>query len=784
VSIDSKRLFEELLHAEEEAQVTAVLEKFGLLTADVWEPLGATENNFSQIGNQHGEPGGAMADKLINSIDARLMLACYQNGTDPEADAAPQSMAEAVERYFGVKGGLLGELTSAEQTKLALGIRLVAVGTNKDPSYLVIDSGEGQTPRSFPDTFMSLGRSNKMRIPFVQGKYNAGGTGVLQFCGRENYQLIASRRHPDAPSDADDPTRDLWGFTLVRRNRPKTGDKRRSSVWEYLAPDGAVPTFAAPNILVVPKDRAAKPAQPYAEPLEFGTAIKLYSYQWGARSLATRDARFELEKYLHAPCLPIRVTETRGWFKANYFSTTVSGIWAPITADESREDREQVEPGFPASATVSLKSTGELPYSIVVFKPEKASRRTPHGLFFTVNGQVHGQAPADFVSRRLGFDYLAGELFVSIDCTNMNGEVREDFFMASRDRVRRNEVYDELLAALQSDLKAHPGLRALNTARRAREIEKGIDKSEDVITTLQQLIKLDPSLASLFDVGDRLVTTVGPTEVETFKGQRFPTYFRIAKQPTGLVKRCPANHTCRVEFETDAANDYFTRSESPGKIQIVPAEACEYQQLWNGIFSTRWRPLDGAKPGDRISVTVAVTDPDRESRGKLPFWCEFEVVVDNPEDRVAPSGTAKKPKAPDGRGQQAPRLAMPTINELRKDEWEARDWPEMGAFRVMSDGEGGYDFFVNVDNTYLLNELIRLPSEADKNLARYWFKWGLYFCAMGMMQHLKRVYSSQNGSEAAEEATIDLELVNQSVDGVASVIVPVIRTLNRAADKL
>src|SRR5581483_7531626 len=366
----------------------------------------------------------------------------------------------------------------------------------------------------------------------------------------------------------------------------------------------------------------------------------------------------------------------------------------------------------------------------------------------------------------------------------MNGEVREDFFMASRDRVRRNEVYDELLAALQSDLKAHPGLRALNTARRAREIEKGIDKSEDVITTLQQLIKLDPSLASLFDVGDRLVTTVGPTEVETFKGQRFPTYFRIAKQPTGLVKRCPANHTCRVEFETDAANDYFTRSESPGKIQIVPAEACEYQQLWNGIFSTRWRPLDGAKPGDRISVTVAVTDPDRESRGKLPFWCEFEVVVDNPEDRVAPSGTAKKPKAPDGRGQQAPRLAMPTINELRKDEWEARDWPEMGAFRVMSDGEGGYDFFVNVDNTYLLNELIRLPSEADKNLARYWFKWGLYFCAMGMMQHLKRVYSSQNGSEAAEEATIDLELVNQSVDGVASVIVPVIRTLNRAADKL
>ena len=152
MSSDWRELFKELLYAEEEAQVTATLEKSRLLTADVWEPLGATENNFSQIGNQHGEPGGAMADKLINSIDARLMLACYQNDTDPEADDAPQSMAEAVERYFGVKGGLLGELTSTEQTKLALGIRLVAVGSNKDPSYLVIDSGEGQTPRSVPNS--------------------------------------------------------------------------------------------------------------------------------------------------------------------------------------------------------------------------------------------------------------------------------------------------------------------------------------------------------------------------------------------------------------------------------------------------------------------------------------------------------------------------------------------------------------------------------------------------------------------------------------------------------
>ena len=93
----------------------------------------------------------------------------------------------------------------------------MAVGSKSAPSYLIVDDGEGQTPQSFPDTFMSLAKSNKMRIPFVQGKFNSGGTGVLQFCGDQNLQLIASRRHPQAPVVPDDPTAHLWGFSIVRR---------------------------------------------------------------------------------------------------------------------------------------------------------------------------------------------------------------------------------------------------------------------------------------------------------------------------------------------------------------------------------------------------------------------------------------------------------------------------------------------------------------------------------------------------------------------------------------
>jgi glycosyltransferase involved in cell wall biosynthesis len=104
------------------------------------------------------------------------------------------------------------------------------------------------------DTFMSVNRSKKLRIPFVQGKFNAGGdTGVLQFCGEKNMQLIVSRRHPEDPVEP-------WGFTIVRRMKPTAG--RRSSMYVYLAPGGDVPRFAAAAIKVLPENRSSLTPKP------------------------------------------------------------------------------------------------------------------------------------------------------------------------------------------------------------------------------------------------------------------------------------------------------------------------------------------------------------------------------------------------------------------------------------------------------------------------------------------------------------------------------------------
>lgn len=768
---DYQPLFQELLRAESEGAVISVIRGWNLLDrSDAWRPFGDKENNFSTVGNQHADPTGALVEKAINAIDARLMAACYRAGIDPEGPDAPETMRAASEQLFGIHGGRLGDLTGKEQRELAAGIELVAVGTKANPNYLIVDTGEGQTPATFPATFLSIGKSNKLRIPFVQGKFNSGGTGVLQFCGTENFQLIASRRDSAAPRDDDDPRADHWGFTLVRRLPPAEG--RRNSMYVYLAPDGVVPAFSAPELQVLPGDSVqGKPGAPYQRGIEHGTVVKLYDYRWKAKSIATTDARFELEKYLHAPCLPIRITETRA-YRANYYSTTVAGIWAAIEEDESARIRSRVEEGFPASASLTLPQAGQLDYKLVVFREEMSARRIPSGVVFTMNGQVHGELPADFIARRLKYEYLKGYLLVSVDCSHMQPRAREDFFPGARDRIRRNETYYEIVAALEQALREHPGLRELNSARRTQRLEKALSSEEDVIRTLNDLLNADPALRALFDLGDRVVSSVGPGETKAFKGRRFPTYFRLRKGPKDhYVKPCAVNRACKLFFVTDAVNDYFDRDQAPGRPAIETPALVEYQQLWNGVYTLRLRPPKLAVPGDEIPVTVTVTDEERESRGEEPFVTTLSIDVGKPIVTTSEPGRPNDHKRPQKGKKTAPSLALPNITTVRKGAWEEWDPPftEDDGLRVMRDGAGGYDYIVNLDNRYLLTQLTQ-KNPGDRELLIHWFKYGLAISAMGIIQH------SPNGKVSGEDI---LSRVNDSTNGIASVIIPIIRSLHR-----
>ncbi len=757
--VQAEELCTALLKAENETAVIDILKEAGLWEDEsVWRAVGDMENNWSTIGNQQRSADAALVEKVINGLDAILTRRCFERGIDPESSDAPTGMAEAAERFFDIREGRLENLAAKQRTELGEQCTLVAVGEKGVPSYMIVDKGEGQTPDRFPDTFCSLGKSNKLRIPFVQGKYNSGGTGVLPWCGKENLQLIISRRAPDIPpTRAQDGSRDMWGFTVMRRLPAAHG--RRSSMYVYLAPEAQVLRFEKSAIDALPGPHP----EAYGSPLAAGTIVKLYNYQLkgGLKSLATFELRYAFESRLHYLCLPFRISERRD-YRAHSFDTTVSGLSVYVT------DSNDLEPGFdpPPGGSIRIESIGTLPYEIVALKSgrsDKSRRRLKGGVYFTVNGQVHGTISQRFIGETVGFGYIRKDVMIAVDTTGIDQRAREDLFMASRDRTRDCEALDTIRDELKRELKQHPGLRELEARRRAARIREKTDETE-ALQILGDLVQADPALRDILAPGTRVHDPYDPgMNEEEWQGRQFPTFFRIKEEPSsGLQKQCPVNSYCRVEFETDATNDYFTRGEMPGHFAIQGADGT-ISRTWNGVSTGTFQVPEGMAPGQQHEVTVTVTDEQRVE----PFVNTFTMAARPPSEKSKnPSGRRRSTTA---------RLELPPVREVTRDEWGEHDFDKYSGVRTVR-SEDHFDLYVNMDNAYLAQELRRVR-ESESELTRYWFKWGLALLVLGML-HQAGIDIRNTSQESASEDERDVfDKIAQASRGMSTVIVPVVRQL-------
>lgn len=761
-------LLEALLKADTEARVEEALRRAGALgNPSLWRPLGDNENNFSIVGNQQESAAGALVEKLINSIDHVLIGACRRAGIDPESPEAPRAMAEAAERFFGIPQGILERLSPEVRARLSELIWLVATGDKDAPCYSVIDRGEGQTPRAMPSTLLSLSRTNKMKIPFVQGKFNMGGSGALPFCGRGNYQLVLTRRDPALRGlHPEDPTVDLWGFTVVRREDPAPG--RRSSMYTYLAPGGEVLTLQADRLPLLPGPYP----EAMVEPMEHGTFIKLYEYRLDRKALATNsilDLNFELSRRLQEMKLPVRICERRPGYHGHSFEATLSGM--SVRVEENRE--RLLEDGIETGGILDVPGVGKIPLRIVAFKREarKDGRWTTpsEAVFLTVNGQTHGTLSSSFFERSsLALDYVARDLMVVLDCTDIRGRVREDLFLNSRDRVRRTREKTAIEEALILALREHKGLRQLNLRRAEEEIKDKLKDDRPFADILSTLVKASPSLAALFSAGTLLANPrKAGTVVKEWDGLRFPTFFRIADEPAeGLLRACPLNAVCGVPFETDAANDYFTRKDGPGTLEVAPAGWRATVLLCNGRASVFLRPPEGARAGETVGIEVRVTDPSRTE----PFSSRLRVLVE-------PAATREKRHHEREKEEQG--LALPRIIPVVRAEWDPYGF-DAGSGLVLRNSPGGkgFDAFVNVDNQWLAREILKARG-AEAALARERFKYGLVLTAMAMLHDYREQKARAPKEAPIEDESERIRKIGEASRGIAMVILPAISSLGR-----
>jgi hypothetical protein len=772
-----KDLCLKLAQSESEEEVITILKQENLWSdSENWKLFGDDENNYSTIGNQQSRPESAIVEKLINSVDAILMAECLKLGVKPDSDQSPRSIKEALIRFFKITDGKLSNLTSRERSLIAENILFVATGTKSNPTFTVIDKGEGQTPAKMPDTILSIKKSNKLKIPFVQGKFNMGGTGVFRFCGENNIQIVVSKRHPIIAQNESDPTKNLWGFTVIRRENPILG--ARSSNYKYLAPSGHLFFFESESLPLLPSQYP----NAYGNPLEWGTFIKFFEYKIGP-GLKTNilfDLYNKLSLLMPNVALPIKFYERRKGYTGHSFETTLAGLSVRVEEDRS----EIIEDGFPTSGILTADSQ-RMTYSIYVFKKEKGEKFTKdEGIIFTINGQTHGYLSKAFFSRnKVGLNYLSDSILVILDCSEIDGRSREDLFMNSRDRLSNPPLRNVIESQLEETLKNHPGLRQLKEKRTREDIEGRLQNSKPLVDVIKDVLKNSPTLSRLFIQGMALQNPfkiISAAKQENYTGKHFPTFFTLIKKfSPESPKQAHLNSKFRIEFKTDATNDFFRRDRDQGEFTLFINEAESSRgsiNLWNG-FAYLNISTDGFSLGDSLHCRVEINDVSRH----LPLKETFSINVIGPLSVGSSNGASRKPPSSNTEGEDSfanDGFSIPQIIEVGKNDWVQHNFTERSALKVKGNPEDGFNFFINIDNIHLLSEMKQVGARNPQVLqAKY--KFGQVLVGLALLN-----YKSASEGEEEDEGNV-YDLIQKTSSALSPIIIPMIESLSSIdGDKL
>ncbi len=746
------KLFEKLYWAETENDVdTIISDNPEIFHEENWEPYGGSKNNYSFIDNQQSKPVASLIEKLTNSIDAILMRRCLEEGIDPKSKDAPQSIDEAIQKFF--PDNEHWDL-SHRRDEQAENIQVIAHGPRNETSLVIYDYGEGQEPEMLPETLLSLGKGNKQKIHFVQGKYNMGGSGAIIFCGDKRYQLIASKRYT-----GDKP----FGFTLVRPHplNKKEESEYKSTWYEYLTVDGEIPSFPITELDLGLRGRK----------FTTGTIIKLYSYQLptGSKSVISRDLNLSLNEHLFEPALPIfTIDNNKRYPKDQNPERSLYGLKRRL--DDS--SGKYIEETF----SEEVSDWGGFKISCYIFKFQvegknaKESRGTIRREFFknnmsvlfSMNGQVHGHFTREFITRALKFNLLQNHLLIHVDCTSLNSNIRNRLFMASRDRLAEGKETQELRAKITEVLK-NSRLKEIHHEYRSKLISGDGEETKKILTDFSENLPLTPELTKLLkqtlniQAKDKSRNKSGAgkksrskKEPAPFNGERYPAKFKIqAKQQEDELPliQIPKGKERTIQFETDVEDSYFDRDDDPGEFKLAflgyrsngggggglpqPTEITDLLSVSKaspskGIIRLHTKARKDIPVGTSIKVQATLTNPG-EQDGDFEETFFVKVIDSQKQD--------KKPKEA-----SEPNIGLPALVEVVEKEGEnsnARTWDELEGSGISFDADTIMyplveedkltHIYINMDS-HVLHRFNQKQSNSDQvSIARKHYLTSVYF---------------------------------------------------------
>lgn len=789
--MNSDELCFAILRADTEEVVSQILDDHLESVGQVdWHPIDARESNFNVVTNQAATGGKALTELCTNMVDAILLRRAYERGIEPESPNAPQSVIAAVKDLVRLKGapsGILAEVDDVRYLKefseehLVIGVTGQS-GRGTKPSFTFVDAGEGQHGADFRDTFLSLSSGRKSKIPFVQGKYNMGSSGVLSFCGRRWHKLIISRRY-----DRTGP----WAWTLVRR-RPGDG----TPIAEYLTIDGELPELRT-NIIrpFILRDGTedAKVTR------DSGTIVKLYSYELGG-SVDFRTVRESLNENLISTILPFRLmdfraTPSRGKGPrrgAGVDERTLSGMDTQLRRldDEADDDADELagEPiqvediSDPELGTIRIQAI-PLPRSLPGWLRVSRNRNR---VYHAVNGQVQYKESRTFLTQ-CRLPGLKDRVVILVDASDMTEAAHNDIWKGDREAIRQTSVGNTYRRMVRDSVRSSEVLRKLQERIVAEETEHATQQTQTEL--FESIVNTDRNIAQLLPGGTvvrlRQGSGQGGGGGDEWEGRYNPTFVRHASERLrneGVA--IEADDQRRVRFLTDAANDWLTRPDNRGAIVLEGDNAHIFgirSALHDGSLSVTIRPVPGrAVVGTVASLKLVL----RDDAMPLPVSedVQLRIVEQRPHRPPGPPRPRPLPGPNDGDagGEQRD---LPPMKWLTRDGRDLRGeatelWPEGftdqdgGTVEQLTDDQFLYK--INYDNAHFQDFLRKERSDPAKRVVTEQYRISMLVLMMGL-EHAFKSMSDQERQEELQESIDDIRRL--AAQGAATVVMSIAKTL-------
>jgi hypothetical protein len=800
-----------LLDAESEAAVQAVIDDVPeMRDAKNWRPLDGRETNFNITSNHASDGGKALTELMTNMVDAVLMKHALQQGIEPKGKKAPATMHQAVDKLIKpLHGGKLTNLDPNDpwlrqfaQSNLVIGVTGAKTKRTGLPCYTFADNGEGQHPDQFETTFLSLSTGNKKDIPFVQGKYNMGSSGVLGYCGLKWFKLIVSRRY-----DGTGP----WGFTLMRK-RPGGG----MPIAEYFVlPGGKIPTFEEDAIFPFMKGDGKRYNGMH---LGTGTIIKLYDYQIGSRfSGGFRGSREALNENLVETILPFRILDFRQTPDPKRGGDRAEGIdprgfcgmeflllRSHREGDNDEDEDEAAGTGHIAVATIKSQELGTIEISAIRLK-----RKLPGWLagsnnrvFHAVNGQVQFKQTRGYLSQTCGFPALKDRVVVIVDASDLTFEAHNEVWKGDREHVRDTIVGERYKDAVTAAIKESKALQDLQNEVALEELKQAASSERNNL--FQKLVDSDRNLAALLTNRDPVITLPSaggggngsdPGQGD-FVGKFSPTHLKFDDKVRQTGFSLPINRSRPIVARTDAENGYLQRADNRGRLLIEQAVYDRFgvrAQLHNGRLTLYLDPIeDKLKVGDAITLKVGLQDDAMPQ----PVADKITVhIVDQEKEPKKAKAKAAEPKAAakgskEGEGDSSPTHGLPPFVLLTRDGHQignenTQPWPdgftEFDGGLVEDLGENGTLYKINYENAYHVRYRMGARGDIARDVVTEKYILGMRILMLGY-EHALRAIGELKGSPNGIAEFQD-EFRRLAARGAASTVLALAENLPKIIDK-